>query len=44
VEAGFFREKHRAMLIVDDGPARLIERMRGYRAPHLGKWIDSGNR
>ena len=44
VEAGFFRPQHRAMLVVDDEPARLIDRMRDYRPPHLGKWIGPDNR
>jgi uncharacterized protein (TIGR00730 family) len=44
VDAGFFRPQHRAMLVVDDEPARLIDRMRDYRPPHIGKWIGPDNR
>jgi uncharacterized protein (TIGR00730 family) len=44
VDAGFFRPHHRGMLIVDDDPEQLVDRMREYCPPSLGKWIDSDNR
>jgi uncharacterized protein (TIGR00730 family) len=36
----FLRVEHRAMVLVDDDPARLLERLAGYRAPGVAKWID----
>jgi uncharacterized protein (TIGR00730 family) len=39
VEHGFVKPEHRAMLLVDDNPARLLERMRAYVPPQLPKWI-----
>ena len=37
---GFLRPATRQMLVVDDDPARLIERLRAYEAPHVPQWID----
>jgi uncharacterized protein (TIGR00730 family) len=42
--AGFFRAQHRAMLQVDDDPSRLIDAMRGWHPPALGKWIAPSER
>jgi len=39
----FFRPEHRGMVLVDDDPARLLERFAGYRPPQLEKWIDRGS-
>jgi uncharacterized protein (TIGR00730 family) len=36
----FLRVEHRAMVLVDDDPHRLLERFAGYRAPGVAKWID----
>ena len=36
---GFIRPTHRAMLIVADDPATLLDQMEQYRAPVLEKWI-----
>jgi uncharacterized protein (TIGR00730 family) len=38
-EAQFVKPEHRAMLIVDDEPDRLLDRFEAYRAPHVAKWI-----
>lgn len=35
---GFLRPQHRAMLLVADDPATLVERFRNYRAPVVEKW------
>jgi uncharacterized protein (TIGR00730 family) len=37
---GFLRTTTRQMLVVDDDPARLIERLREYEPPHVAQWID----
>ncbi len=36
----FVRPQHRAMLLVDDAPERLLDAMLRYRAPHVEKWLD----
>jgi uncharacterized protein (TIGR00730 family) len=36
----FLRMEHRAMVLVDDDPDRLLERFDGYRGPEVAKWID----
>jgi uncharacterized protein (TIGR00730 family) len=41
VTAGFFKPEHRAMLIAGTDPAVLIDVMRGYAPPELGKWIEA---
>jgi uncharacterized protein (TIGR00730 family) len=40
VSERFLRIEHRAMVLVDDDPGRLLERFAGYRAPGVAKWID----
>jgi uncharacterized protein (TIGR00730 family) len=35
----FLRREHRAMVLVDDDPERLLDRYAGYRAPDVEKWI-----
>jgi uncharacterized protein (TIGR00730 family) len=42
VKAGFIRPEHRAMAIVDDDPARLLEKLREYAPPGVEKWIRHG--
>jgi uncharacterized protein (TIGR00730 family) len=37
---GFLRPATREMLVVEDDPARLIERLRAYEPPHVPRWID----
>ena len=44
VEERFLRPEHRAMVLVDDVPARLIDRFERYQPPALAKWIDRGER
>lgn len=44
VTAGFLRDQHRAMLMVDSDPAALVTRMRDYRPPLVEKWIGRGER
>ncbi len=39
VTAGFLREPHRAMAVVDPDPASLLRRMREYQPPSVVKWI-----
>jgi uncharacterized protein (TIGR00730 family) len=36
---GFLREKHRAMVLVDPDPGRLLERLATFRPPDVDKWI-----
>ena len=35
----FLRREHRAMVLVDDEPERLLDRCTTYRAPEIQKWI-----
>jgi uncharacterized protein (TIGR00730 family) len=44
VEEGFVRAPHRGMLLVDDDPARLLDRMEAYEPPVVTKWIKAGER
>jgi uncharacterized protein (TIGR00730 family) len=37
---GFVRAEHRAMLLVDTEPARLLDRLASYHPPKVAKWID----
>lgn len=37
--AGFLKPQHRAMLIVESDPGRLIDRFDAYAAPAVTKWI-----
>jgi len=37
---GFVRRQHRAIAIIDNDPAVLIQRMRAYNPPTVEKWID----
>ena len=39
-EAGFLRAEHEACLLVDTDPAALLAKMRAFKAPDLGKWIE----
>jgi uncharacterized protein (TIGR00730 family) len=39
VNEAFVREAHRAMLLVDDSPRRLLDRFAAYRAPTIEKWL-----
>ncbi|MGO4388401.1 TIGR00730 family Rossman fold protein [Microvirga sp. 2YAF29] len=44
VERGFVKPIHRAMLIVQDEPAALIDAIRAYEPPRVDKWIKAGER
>lgn len=39
-EDRFLHPKHRSMLIIADDPEMLLERMSGYRAPEVEKWLN----
>ena len=39
VDKGFLSEKHRAMLLVEEGAAELLETFSGYAPPGVVKWI-----
>jgi uncharacterized protein (TIGR00730 family) len=39
---GFVRPEHRAIVLEEDDPERLIERLSGYRPPRVEKWIGRG--
>ncbi|MBZ8133132.1 TIGR00730 family Rossman fold protein [Afifella sp. IM 167] len=43
-EERFMRPEHRAMLMVEDGPAALIDRFAAYEAPSVQKWISREER
>jgi len=34
----FIKQEHHSILIMEEGPQTLLERMNGYRAPKVGKW------
>jgi uncharacterized protein (TIGR00730 family) len=42
VQEGFVGAEYRNMLLVDDEPTRLLERMHEWRPPEVAKWIRSG--
>ncbi|MET0375300.1 MAG: TIGR00730 family Rossman fold protein [Rhizorhabdus sp.] len=44
VDAGFLRDAHRAMLMVEEDPARLVARMQAYAPPAVEKWIGRDQR
>ena len=44
VEAGFLRPQHRSMLLVDDDPARLLDRLASWEPPIVAKWVDRDDR
>jgi len=44
VERGFVKPIHRAMLIVENEPATLIQAIRAYEPPKVDKWIKAGER
>jgi predicted Rossmann-fold nucleotide-binding protein len=39
VSQGFLREAHRDLLLSDDDPERLLERLSSYSVPTVEKWI-----
>ncbi|MGA0024898.1 MAG: TIGR00730 family Rossman fold protein [Burkholderiales bacterium] len=40
VEERFVRAEHRDMIVVDDDPARLLQRLKSWTLPHVSKWMD----
>lgn len=40
VDERFVRPEHRAVVLADPDPARLLDAMRGWRAPPVPKWVD----
>jgi len=39
VEQGFLKESNQKMLLVHDDPAQMLDQMKKYVAPKVGKWI-----
>lgn len=39
VDEGFIVPKYREMLLVDDDPSALLDRMQAWTPPELGKWL-----
>jgi hypothetical protein len=39
-EQRFVRPEHRAMLMVEQQPGALLDRIEAYRAPVVAKWLD----
>jgi uncharacterized protein (TIGR00730 family) len=44
VAEGFLRPSHRDLLLSDDDPTRLLDRLNAYAVPTLDKWIDRSQR
>jgi uncharacterized protein (TIGR00730 family) len=44
VDARFLKPEHRSIFVVDDDPARLLERVLHFEAPVLEKWLDREGR
>ena len=40
VEQRFVRAEHRDMIVVDDDPVRLIQRLKAWTMPEISKWMD----
>lgn len=43
-EERFMRPEHRAMLLAEEDPERLLDRFETYDPPHVEKWIRRGER
>lgn len=41
---GFIRAEHRGLLLVDDDPARLLDRLHSFEVPYVPKWADREER
>lgn len=39
MEQGFVREQYRPMMIMEEDPARLLDRFESYQAPRVRKWL-----
>lgn len=44
VDEGFLRPQHRSMLLVDDDPARLLDRLATWEPPAVAKWVGRDDR
>jgi uncharacterized protein (TIGR00730 family) len=44
VAAGFVRPAHRDMVIMDDDPARLLDRLAAWTPVEVSKWLDRAER
>ncbi len=44
VQEGFVTEQHRAMMLLDDDPARLVARLRAHQPGESEQWIGRTNR
>jgi uncharacterized protein (TIGR00730 family) len=44
VTAGFVHPAHRDMVIADDDPARLLDRLAAWTPPTVSKWLDRADR
>jgi uncharacterized protein (TIGR00730 family) len=44
VDAGFVQPAHRDMIIVDDDPGRLLDRLAGWTPVTVSKWLDRAAR
>lgn len=40
IEERFVRDAHRAMVLMDESPTRLLDRFGEYRAPQVRKWLN----
>lgn len=40
VKEGFVARSHRSMVVVEDDPSTLLERLRAYEPPSLPRWIE----
>jgi uncharacterized protein (TIGR00730 family) len=43
VEKGFLKKMNQEMIIVSDNAEELLNKMKNYIAPEVGKWIQKGN-
>ena len=39
VTEGFIRQEHRDMLLTDESPKALLDKLCAYEAPSVGKWV-----
>ena len=44
VAAGFVHPAHREMIVLDDDPARLLDRLAGWAPVEVSKWLDRSQR
>ena len=44
VDAGFVQPAHRDMIVVDDDPGRLLDRLAGWTPVAVSKWLDRAGR